>query len=290
MQELYLLISDGQLCIQEGETIYSLTDAIPSLDWLLQHVPADELIQVLLEQRDSQLELSAFKPQAPVGHQEVWAAGVTYQRSEEARETESGRSNIYSKVYQAKRPELFFKALGQNVVGPGELVGIRFDAQWSVPEPELVVVLNSRLEVVGFSAGNDMCSRDIEGENPLYLPQAKIYDRSCAIGPSIWLQPNASQWPSLTIQLVIQRENTTIFEGSTSLQRIQRTLPDLVEFLGHCKSFPEGVFLLTGTGIVPPDDFTLQAGDQVTIAIDQIGKLHNLVQVVGGTNSAAVQG
>jgi 2-dehydro-3-deoxy-D-arabinonate dehydratase len=149
-----------------------------------------------------------------------------------------------------------------------------------VAEPELVVVLNSRLEVVGFSAGNDMCSRDIEGENPLYLPQAKIYDRSCAIGPRIWLQPGISQWPSLTIQLIIRRKDTAVFEGVTSLQRIQRTLPDLVEFLGRCKSFPIGAFLLTGTGIVPPDDFSLQAGDQVTVAIDQVGELCNPVQVI----------
>jgi 2-dehydro-3-deoxy-D-arabinonate dehydratase len=160
-------------------------------------------------------------------------------------------------------------------------VGIRFDAQWSVPEPELVVVVNSHLEVVGFSAGNDMCSRDIEGENPLYLPQAKIYDRSCAIGPRIWLQPGALQWPSLTIQLKIERMNTTVFEGTTSLERIHRSLADLVEFLGRCKSFPTGAFLLTGTGIVPPDDFTLQQGDQVSIAIDMIGELCNPVQVVG---------
>ena len=280
MQELYLLVSDGQPYLQQGEMIYSLTDAIPSLDWILGHVAAGDLIQILLEQRDRQQESSSFQPQAPVGQQEIWAAGVTYQRSEEAREAESGSSNIYSKVYRANRPELFFKALGQNVVGPGEPVGIRFDAQWSVAEPELVVVLNSRLEVVGFSAGNDMCSRDIEGENPLYLPQAKIYDRSCAIGPRIWLQPGISQWPSLTIQLIIRRKDTAVFEGVTSLQRIQRTLPDLVEFLGRCKSFPIGAFLLTGTGIVPPDDFSLQAGDQVTVAIDQVGELCNPVQVI----------
>lgn len=281
MQDLFLLVIDGQVCLQQRETIHLLTDAVPSLDWLLQHVPAGDLERTLLAQRGKQLELSSFRPQVPVGSQEVWAAGVTYQRSEEAREAESGQSNIYSKVYWAERPELFFKALGQHVVGPGEPVGIRFDAHWSVPEPELVVVLNNRLEVVGFSAGNDMCSRDIEGENPLYLPQAKIYERSCAIGPRIWLQPGATQWPSLAVQLRIRRKDTTVFEGSTSLQHIRRSLPELVEFLGRCKPFPLGAFLLTGTGIVPPDDFTLQAGDLVTIAIDQIGELSNPVQVVG---------
>lgn len=280
MQDLYLLVVNNQLCIQKGETIYSLTDAIPSLDWLFENVPVGDLVQLLMEQRYRELDINSFQPQAPVGHQEIWAAGVTYQRSEEARESESGRSNIYSNVYRAHRPELFFKALGQNVVGPGEPVGIRFDAQWSVPEPELVVVLNSRLEVVGFCAGNDMCSRDIESENPLYLPQAKIYDRSCAIGPRIWLQPGASQWPTVVIQLIIRRNGTSIFEGTTSPQRINRKLSDLVEFLGRCKSFPTGAFLLTGTGIVPPDDFTLQTGDQITVSIDQVGELCNPVQVI----------
>ncbi len=280
MQDLYLLVGNGQVFMQEGEAIYSLADTIPSLDWLLQNVPAGDLVQLLLDQRDSQLDLSSFQPQAPVGHQEIWAAGVTYQRSEEAREAESGGSTIYSKVYRAHRPELFFKALGQNVMGPGEPVGIRGDAIWSVPEPELVVVLNCSLEVVGFSAGNDMCSRDIEGENPLYLPQAKIYDRSCAVGPRIWLQPNAAEWPAITIALAVQRGSTTIFTGTTSPQNMHRTLPDLVEFLGRCKSFPSGAFLLTGTGIVPPDDFTLQAGDQITVAIDRVGELCNPVQVI----------
>jgi 2-dehydro-3-deoxy-D-arabinonate dehydratase len=284
MQNIYLLISNGRLYFQEGETIYSLTETIPSLDWLLQSVSAKDLIQVLREQRSNPVKPDALQLQAPVGQQEVWAAGVTYQRSEEAREIESGKSNIYSKVYRANRPELFFKALGQYVVGTGEPVGIRFDAKWSVPEPELVVVLNSRLEVIGFSAGNDMCSRDIEGENPLYLPQAKIYDRSCAIGPRIWLQPEISNWPSLAIHLKIRRKDAIIFEGTTSMERIHRPLPDLVEFLGRCKSFPSGVFMLTGTGIVPPDDFSLQAGDQVAISIDQIGELSNTVQIIGQTS------
>jgi 2-dehydro-3-deoxy-D-arabinonate dehydratase len=144
-----------------NETVYSLQDNIPSLDWLLKHVPVNELVERLLKAQGRALEVNSILPQAPIGHQEVWAAGVTYKRSEEEREAESGNINIYTKVYQAHRPELFFKALGQHVVSPGEPVGIRFDAQWSVPEPELVVVFNNRLEVVGFTAGNDMCSRDI---------------------------------------------------------------------------------------------------------------------------------
>jgi 2-dehydro-3-deoxy-D-arabinonate dehydratase len=283
MDDLYLLIIGGQLCLQQSETVYSLQDDIPSLDWLLEHIPANELVERLLKGRGRPLEASSISPQAPIGHQEVWGAGVTYKRSEEAREAESGNSNIYTKVYQAQRPELFFKALGQQVVGPGEAVGIRFDAKWSVPEPELVVVLNNLLEVVGFTAGNDMSSRDIEGENPLYLPQAKIYTHSCAIGPRIWLQPGAFQWPALAIQLKIQRDTSLVFEGTTSSEYMRRSLPELVDFLGRCKSFPDGAFLFSGTGIIPPADFSLRADDQVMIAIDQIGELGNTVQVVGRT-------
>jgi 2-dehydro-3-deoxy-D-arabinonate dehydratase len=281
MDDLYLVLIGGRLCLQQAETLYSLQDNIPSLDWLLKHVPANELVERLLKGQGRPLEVSSILPQAPIGHQEVWAAGVTYKRSEEEREAESGNINIYTKVYHAHRPELFFKALGQLVVGPGEPVGIRFDAQWSVPEPELVVVLNNHLEVVGFTAGNDMSSRDIEGENPLYLPQAKIYARSCAIGPRIWLQPGVSQLPSLAIQLKIQRNTNLVLEGATSSKYIRRTLSELVDFLGRCKSFPDGTFLFTGTGIIPPADFTLQAGDQITVAIEQIGELSNSVQVVG---------
>jgi 2-dehydro-3-deoxy-D-arabinonate dehydratase len=283
MDDLYLLIIGGQLCLQQTDIVDSLQDNIPSLDWLLQHVPANELVEKLLKGQGRPLEVSSILPQAPIGHQEVWGSGVTYKRSEEAREAESGNSNIYTKVYQAHRPELFFKALGQDVVGPGEPVGIRFDARWSVPEPELVVVLNNRLEVVGFTAGNDMSARDIEGENPLYLPQAKIYTRSCAIGPRIWLQPAASHWPPLAIQLKIQRNTSLVFEGATSTSYIRRALPELVDFLGRCKSFPDGAFLFTGTGIIPPSDFTLQADDQVMVVIDQIGELSNPVQVIGQT-------
>lgn len=281
MDDLYLIVIAGQLCFQQAERIYRLSDNIPSLEWLLKYVPADELIERLLKAEGKTLEVSSILPEAPIGRQEVWAAGVTYKRSEEAREAESGNSNIYTRVYQAHRPELFFKAMGEYVVGPGEPVGIRFDAQWSVPEPELVVIFNNRLEVVGFTAGNDMSSRDIEGENPLYLPQAKIYTGSCAIGPRIWLQPGASQWPSLAIRLKIERNTRLVFEGTTSSNNMRRTLPELADFLGRCKSFPDGAFLFSGTGIVPPADFTLRENDQVIITIDRIGELSNPVQVVG---------
>jgi 2-dehydro-3-deoxy-D-arabinonate dehydratase len=281
MDDLYLLIINGRLCLQKNEIVYSLQDQIPSLDWLLQNISANQLMEKLIRAQGRPVEERPVLPNAPIGNQEVWGAGVTYKRSEEAREAESGNSNIYTRVYHAHRPELFFKGLGGQVVGPGEPVGIRYDAQWSVPEPELVVVLNNRLEVVGFTAGNDMSSRDIEGENPLYLPQAKIYTGSCAIGPRIWLQPNATVWPTLAIQLKIQRGGSFVFEGETTTKSICRTLPELVDFLGRCKSFPDGAFLFTGTGIIPPADFTLQAGDQVIISFDQIGELSNPVQVVG---------
>jgi 2-dehydro-3-deoxy-D-arabinonate dehydratase len=210
---------------------------------------------------------------------------VTYKRSEEARETESHHSTIYSRVYSAQRPELFFKALGQDVVAPAGQVGIRYDATWSVPEPELVVVLNARLEEIGFTIGNDMSSRDIEGENPLYLPQAKVYHGACAIGPRIWLQPGRNAWPHLTIKMTIRRRGQIAFEAETMTANLHRSLPELIDYLGRCKDFPNGAHLFTGTGIVPPDDFTLHMGDEVRIHIDPLGDLINTVGMVGAHNS-----
>ena len=173
---------------------------------------------------------------------------MTYKRSEEAREAESKNSTIYTRVYSAKRPELFFKAMGYDVVGSGEAVGIRADASWSVPEPELVVVLNAHMEVVGFTIGNDMSSRDIEGENPLYLPQAKVYERACALGPRLWLQPGATTFPDVDIKLVIERAGEVAFSGQTSTGELHRPLNELVEYLGRCKRFKYGAMLFTGTG------------------------------------------
>jgi 2-dehydro-3-deoxy-D-arabinonate dehydratase len=227
------------------------------------------------------LELSDLKAlRAPLDRQEVWAAGVTYKRSEEARERESGNSNVYTRVYHASRPELFFKSLPEEVVAPGEPVGIRADATWSVPEPELALLVSAGGEVIGFTLGNDMSSRDIEGENPLYLPQAKVYEAACALGPRIWIHPSA-QWVDLEIGIRIVRGGATVFEGTTSTAAIHRTLEDLVEHLTRCKPLPHGAVLLTGTGIVPPDEFTLHAGDEVRISSPQIGELVNPVRVVG---------
>jgi 2-dehydro-3-deoxy-D-arabinonate dehydratase len=214
---------------------------------------------------------------APVGSQEVWAAGVTYYRSRNARMEESkdaGGGDFYDRVYSADRPELFFKASGWRVVGHGKAVRIRSDAKWSVPEPELTIAINAAGKIVGYTIGNDMSSRDIEGENPLYLPQAKVYDGSCALGPCILL---SSESLKSVIRLEILRNGKTVFSGTTSLSELKRDPRQLVEFLFRDQSFPEGVFLMTGTGIVPADDFTLQHGDVIRIAIDAIGVLENIV-------------
>jgi len=217
----------------------------------------------------------------PVERQEVWAAGVTYLRSKTARMEESDFSaSAYDRVYESARPEIFFKSLGEKVVGPDDPLGIRADANWSVPEPELALVMNSRAEVVGFTIGNDMSSRDIEGENLLYLPQAKIYDRSCSLGPWIVMGPSEAEARGWTVEVTIRRAGEVAFTGSTDIGRIKRSFGDLVEHLWRSQSFPRGAALLTGTGIVPDESFTLHAGDHVAITISGIGTLANHVIVV----------
>ena len=217
---------------------------------------------------------------APVSMQEVWAAGVTYKRSKIAREEESvGAAAFYDKVYTAARPELFLKAAPWRVVGPGDHVRIRRDGKWNVPEPELALVISPELKIVGFTIGNDMSSRDIEGENPLYLPQAKVYDGSCAIGPVITLADAMPPLASVKIGLQIDRAGIRAFDGTTNLGQMARTPEDLVSWLGRETSFPHGAILLTGTGIVPPDSFTLAVGDIVRITIDGIGTLENAVGI-----------
>ena len=218
---------------------------------------------------------------APVERQEVWAAGVTYLRSKKARMEESQFSaNAYDRVYEAERPELFFKSLPEKVAATGEPVGIRHDAKWSVPEPELGLVVNSRGRIVGHTIGNDMSSRDIEGENLLYLPQAKTYNRSCALGPWITLgvsEVAAREW---MIKLHIRRAGGIVFAGETSVSQIKRGFDELVGFLFRCQVFPNGAVLLTGTGIVPQDSFTLCEKDEIDIEITGIGGLKNTVAVV----------
>jgi 2-dehydro-3-deoxy-D-arabinonate dehydratase len=216
----------------------------------------------------------------PVDAQEVWAAGVTYLRSKKAREDESaGAARFYDLVYTAARPELFFKATPARVVGPGGPVRVRADSRWSVPEPELALVVSPDLRIVGYTIGNDMSARDIEGENPLYLPQAKVYKQSCALGPCVTLASALPPREQVGIRLRIERGGAVAFEGATSLARMARPLEELVDWLGRENEFPNGVILLTGTGVVPPDDFTLQHGDVVTIEIDGVGALVNPVVV-----------
>lgn len=222
----------------------------------------------------------AAEMEAPIGSQEVWAAGVTYFRSRNARMEEAksaGGGNFYDRVYTAERPELFFKATAGRVVGPGEPVRIRRDASWSVPEPELTLVVNPRGKIIGYTVGNDMSSRDIEGENPLYLPQAKVYDGSCALGPGMLVSSSALA-ATTGIQIEIVRSGKVEFSGATTLAEMKRDPKELVSYLYRECSFPAGCLLMTGTGIVPPDTFTLEPGDEVRITIDGIGTLVNPVE------------
>jgi 2-dehydro-3-deoxy-D-arabinonate dehydratase len=216
---------------------------------------------------------------APIGSQEVWAAGVTYYRSRDARMEEAksaGGGDFYDRVYAAERPELFMKATPHRVVGPNQKVAIRDDAKWNVPEPELTLLITPSGKITGYTIGNDMSSRDIEGENPLYLPQAKVYDRSCALGPCI-LVSAAPLEKSTEIRLQILRAGQSEFSGATTLEALKREPASLVSYLYRNNSFPSGCFLLTGTGIVPPDVFTLQVGDEIRITIPPIGTLVNMV-------------
>ncbi len=216
---------------------------------------------------------------APIGTQEVWAAGVTYFRSRSARMEESkdaGGGTFYDRVYSAERPELFFKASPHRVVGPGAAVRIRSDARWSVPEPELTLLLNPRGEIAGYTIGNDMSSRDIEGENPLYLPQAKVYDGSCALGPCV-LVAEGELARATGISLAIERQGATVFAGQTTLEMLKRDPRELAGYLFRESSFPTGAYLMTGTGIVPEDSFTLAPGDRIQIRIEGIGTLTNFV-------------
>jgi len=215
----------------------------------------------------------------PIGTQEIWAAGVTYLRSREARMEESkdaGGGDFYAKVYEANRPELFFKAPSYRTVGSGEIVRIRKDSHWNVPEPELTLFICSEGTIEGYTIGNDMSSRDIEGENPLYLPQAKSYNASAAIGPCLFV-PGKPIHPDSMIRLEIKRQNELIFSGEISINRMKRKHTELVEYLFRETSFPNGVYLMTGTGVVPPDHFTLKPGDEIKISIDNIGTLLNIV-------------
>jgi 2-dehydro-3-deoxy-D-arabinonate dehydratase len=240
---------------------------------------ADDLGAVLAAAARGPVVAAPTSLLAPIVSQEVWAAGVTYWRSRDARMEEAkaaGGGNFYDRVYEAERPELFFKATPHRVVPPGGRLRLRRDARWIVPEPELVLVVNRRAQIIGYTAGDDLSCRDIEGENPLYLPQAKTYDGCAALGPGLLISPDPL--PATTkIDLQILRAGAQVFTGHTTLEQLRRTPASLVEFLFREASFPQGCFLFTGTGIVPPDDFTLAASDEIRIGITGIGVLVNSV-------------
>jgi len=268
--------------ITDDSSVLDLTPAgIRQLSSLLESDNPVAQLNQLAKKNLPRLPLSEARLCAPVERQEIWAAGVTYLRSKTARMEESDFSaTAYDKVYAAERPELFFKSLAEKVVAPGEPVGIRRDARWNVPEPELALVLNSRGKIVGYTIGNDMSSRDIEGENLLYLPQAKIYTGSCALGPWIQLGADEAKAREWKIRLKIQRAGKPVFSGETSAGQIKRRFEELAGYLFRSQVFPHGAVLLTGTGIVPPETFTLQERDVVEIEITGIGLLRNPVMVV----------
>jgi 2-dehydro-3-deoxy-D-arabinonate dehydratase len=251
----------------------------PSWDDLIAREDLPAHLEQLLRTAKSMEDSAVRDLLPPIASQEVWAAGVTYYRSRNARMEESksaGGGDFYDRVYSAPRPELFFKATAHRVVGAGAKVAIRNDASWSVPEPELVLYITPGGKIAGYTIGNDMSSRDIEGENPLYLPQAKVYDRSCALGPCLLVSSDPLA-DSTEIQIEIHRNGTSAFSGKTTLKEMKRQPKELVEYLYRASSFPHGCFLLTGTGIVPPDSFTLKHGDEVRISIPPIGTLSNVV-------------
>ncbi|MGV3773284.1 MAG: fumarylacetoacetate hydrolase family protein [Verrucomicrobiales bacterium] len=270
----------GLLCNET--TLIDLSAAgIDKLSALFERDHFEQQLAELAAKCKKQVELSTVRLLSPAEKQEVWAAGVTYLRSKKARMDESEFSaSAYDRVYEAPRPELFFKSLPEKVVPHNAPVGIRKDSKWNVPEPELALVLNSKGKLVGFTIGNDMSSRDIEGENALYLPQAKIYQRSCALGPFVTVGSSEAEARSWLITLQISRAGKEIFQGQTSVSQIKRTFSELIEYLFRSQVFPSGAVLLTGTGVVPSDDFTLAAGDNISINISGIGTLSNPVTVV----------
>lgn len=266
------VLDDGKLRlldIQQVEHVRSLMDIL--------HAPDPKgLARYLVCPKSKPIAVAEVTLLAPIDEQEVWAAGVTYQRSQVARmeESKAGASH-YDKVYTAPRPEIFFKATPNRVSGPGEPLRVRADSRWSVPEPELALVISPEGKLVGYTVGNDMSARDIEGENPLYLPQAKVYNQCCGLGPCILLPEQPLDRANTKIRLVITRSGQTAFCGETDLGQMKREFDELIDWLVRENDLRTGGFLLTGTGIVPPDDFTLKDGDVVAITIDGIGTLTN---------------
>lgn len=275
-------VSEGIGCLTQDETgVVDVTSQVGTLTKAFESGNPEAVFKNALMGNKRTIPVSEVRLLAPVEQQEVWAAGVTYLRSKKARMEESEFSaSAYDRVYDAPRPEIFFKSLPHKVVPQGDAVGIRADAKWNVPEPELALVVNSRREVVGYTVGNDMSSRDIEGENLLYLPQAKTYHRSCALGPVIVIGVAEAAVREWKIGVTIRRSGNIVFQGETSVGQIKRSFDELTGYLFRSQVFPQGAILLTGTGVVPGDDFTLNADDQVAIHITGIGVLTNPVTVV----------
>ena len=268
----------------DGDAAHDLTAVKPRLDNFTDLAAAasvadatvDELSETLAADAPTVERERLTDSALPIVPDEVWAAGVTYEISEEAREAESGMPEMYVQVYEAERPEIFFKATPSRTVGPGEPVGIRGDSAWDVPEPELGIVLYDG-DIVGYTIGNDMSSRSIEGENPLYLPQAKVYDRCCSIGPCVASAESVGDPHELTMTMEISRDGETLYEEETSTGKMDRSCEELVRYWRDHDAVPENGVLLTGTSLVPDDEFTLHPGDEVRIAIDRIGALVNTV-------------
>lgn len=277
-------LADGSVRVAsvEDQTVklldLSRSGTIHCLGDILREDDPVALARLLIDEAAGPLPAGAVRYLAPIDAQEVWAAGVTYKRSQIARmeESESGASH-YDKVYTAPRPELFFKGNARRTSGPGEPVRVRADSRWTVPEPEFTLVVSPKGKLVGYTIGNDMSARDIEGENPLYLPQAKVYNQCCALGPCILLADQPLDRDSTKVKLTIHRAGHEAFQGETHLGMIVRTWDELIGWLIRENDVPDGAFLLTGTGIVPPDDFTLEDGDSVSIEITGIGTLTNPV-------------
>lgn len=275
----YLTDSGSGVGIVEGNqlTPLNLTGEFGSLTDILEAEAPGRVATELAESK-SKLGLGDVTLMPPLDEQEVWAAGVTYKRSKAARMEESeAAASCYDRVYESARPELFMKATPHRVSGHGQPLRIREDAEWNVPEPELTLVMNTKKQLVGFTVGNDMSSRDIEGDNPLYLPQAKVYNQCAGVGPWITLASAMPPRDEIGIKLEIRRDGSVVFEGKTGVDQMARTFEDLIGWLGRDNSFPTGVYLMTGTGVVPDSDFTLNPGDVVDITIDGIGTLSNPV-------------
>jgi 2-dehydro-3-deoxy-D-arabinonate dehydratase len=268
--------------VDDGGRYVTVPQSALTWDQIFQAVDPRATVAAAVEVASSTPHTGRYDPRAvlpPTEHQEVWAAGVTYYRSRDARMEESqaaGGGDFYALVYEAERPELFFKSTPERVVGHGQPVRLRRDARWNVPEPELVLAINAAGRIFGYSVGNDVSSRDIEGENPLYLPQAKVYDGSCAVGPGLAL-PDSPPGPETKINVEIVRDGRPAFAGETTLAQLKRSPESLVAYLYRETSFPNGALLFTGTGIVPPNEFSLHPGDEIRIGITGVGILVNVV-------------